>query len=243
MLVKLNDLITKVKEAYETYDFAAVYHAIHNFCTIDLSSFYLDFAKDILYIEAANHHDRRAIQTVLYDVLVALTKLVTPILPHTADEVWPYIPGVTEESVQLTDMPEAIELQDGEALKTKWDAFMTLRSDVLKALEVARNEKVIGKSLTASITLFPTAEMKEMLESIQEDLKQLFIVSEYKLGGTIEEAPADAQKYEHTAVLVTQANGETCERCWVVSETVGNDNEYKTLCERCATVVKENYVK
>ncbi|HDR4569811.1 TPA: isoleucine--tRNA ligase [Bacillus cytotoxicus] len=243
MLVKLNDLITKVKEAYETYDFAAVYHAIHNFCTIDLSSFYLDFAKDILYIEAANHHDRRAIQTVLYDVLVALTKLVTPILPHTADEVWPYIPGVTEESVQLTDMPEAIELQDGEALKTKWDAFMTLRSDVLKALEMARNEKVIGKSLTASITLFPTAEMKEMLESIQEDLKQLFIVSEYKLGGTIEEAPADAQKYEHTAVLVTQANGETCERCWVVSETVGNDNEYKTLCERCATVVKENYVK
>ena len=99
MLVKLNDLITKVKEAYETYDFAAVYHAIHNFCTIDLSSFYLDFAKDILYIEGANHEDRRAIQTVLYDVLVALTKLVTPILPHTADEVWPYIPGVTEESV------------------------------------------------------------------------------------------------------------------------------------------------
>ncbi|WP_153604146.1 class I tRNA ligase family protein, partial [Pseudomonas aeruginosa] len=99
MLVKLNDLITKVKEAYETYDFAAVYHAIHNFCTIDLSSFYLDFAKDILYIEGANHEDRRAIQTVLYDVLVALTKLVTPILPHTADEVWPYVPGVTEESV------------------------------------------------------------------------------------------------------------------------------------------------
>ncbi|EMA6341255.1 isoleucine--tRNA ligase [Bacillus cytotoxicus] len=243
MLVKLNDLIAKVKEAYETYDFAAVYHAIHNFCTIDLSSFYLDFAKDILYIEATNHHDRRAIQTVLYDVLVALTKLVTPILPHTADEVWPYIPGVTEESVQLTDMPEAIELKGAEALKTKWDAFMTLRSDVLKALEVARNEKVIGKSLTASITLFPTAEMKEMLESIQEDLKQLFIVSEYKLGGTMEEAPADAQKYEHTAVLVTQANGETCERCWVVSETVGNDDEHKTLCERCATVVKENYVK
>ncbi|WP_242144488.1 MULTISPECIES: isoleucine--tRNA ligase [unclassified Bacillus cereus group] len=243
MLVKLNDLIAKVKEAYETYDFAAVYHAIHNFCTIDLSSFYLDFAKDILYIEATNHHDRRAIQTVLYDVLVALTKLVTPILPHTADEVWPYIPGVTEESVQLTDMPEAIELKDASALKTKWDAFMTLRSDVLKALEVARNEKVIGKSLTASITLFPTAEMKEMLESIQEDLKQLFIVSEHKLGGTMEEAPADAQKYEHTAVLVTQANGETCERCWVVSETVGNDDEHKTLCERCATVVKENYVK
>lgn len=211
MLVKLNDLITKVKEAYETYDFAAVYHAIHNFCTIDLSSFYLDFAKDILYIEGANHEDRRAIQTVLYDVLVALTKLVTPILPHTADEVWPYIPGVTEESVQLTDMPEAVQLDDAEALKTKWDAFMTLRDDVLKALEVARNEKVIGKSLNASITLYPTAEMKAMLESINEDLKQLFIVSEYKLGGMMEEAPADAPKYEHTAVVVAQATGETCD--------------------------------
>lgn len=243
MLVKLNDLITKVKEAYETYDFAAVYHAIHNFCTIDLSSFYLDFAKDILYIEGANHEDRRAIQTVLYDVLVALTKLVTPILPHTADEVWPYIPGVTEESVQLTDMPEAVQLDGAEALKTKWDAFMTLRDDVLKALEVARNEKVIGKSLNASITLYPTAEMKAMLESINEDLKQLFIVSEYKLGGMMEEAPADAPKYEHTAVVVAQATGETCERCWVVSETIGKDAEHETLCERCAAVVKENYVK
>ncbi|MGG1607391.1 isoleucine--tRNA ligase [Bacillus wiedmannii] len=243
MLVKLNDLITKVKEAYETYDFAAVYHAIHNFCTIDLSSFYLDFAKDILYIEGANHEDRRAIQTVLYDVLVALTKLVTPILPHTADEVWPYIPGVTEESVQLTNMPEAVQLDGAEALKTKWDAFMTLRDDVLKALEVARNEKVIGKSLNASITLYPTVEMKTMLESISEDLKQLFIVSEYKLGGMMEEAPADAPKYEHTAVVVAQATGETCERCWVVSETIGKDAEHETLFDRCATVVKENYVK
>ncbi|MGG2095808.1 isoleucine--tRNA ligase [Bacillus sp. S13(2024)] len=243
MLVKLNDLIAKVKDAYETYEFAAVYHAIHNFCTIDLSSFYLDFAKDILYIEAENNHDRRAIQTVLYDVLVALTKLVTPILPHTADEVWPYVPGVIEESVQLTDMPEAVEVEGAEELKVKWDAFMTLRDDVLKALEVARNEKVIGKSLNASITLFPTAEMKQMLESISEDLKQLFIVSEYKLGGTMEEAPADAPKYEHTAVVVAQATGETCERCWVVSETVGSNADHPTLCERCGEVVKEHYVK
>ncbi|MGG0187520.1 isoleucine--tRNA ligase [Bacillus rhizoplanae] len=243
MLVKLNDLIAKVKDAYETYEFAAVYHAIHNFCTIDLSSFYLDFAKDILYIEAENNHDRRAIQTVLYDVLVSLTKLVTPILPHTADEVWPYVPGVVEESVQLTDMPEAVEVEGAEELKVKWDAFMTLRDDVLKALEVARNEKVIGKSLNASITLFPTAEMKQTLESISEDLKQLFIVSEYKLGGTMEEAPADAPKYEHTAVVVAQATGETCERCWVVSETVGSNADHPTLCERCGEVVKEHYVK
>ncbi|MFX3622626.1 MAG: isoleucine--tRNA ligase [Ectobacillus sp.] len=243
MLVKLNELITKTKEAYEAYEFSAIYHAVHNFCTIDLSSFYLDFAKDILYIEGADNHDRRAIQTVLYEVLIALTKLVAPILPHTADEVWAYVQGVAEESVQLTDMPETIEVANAEQLKEKWDAFLLLRDDVLKALEIARNEKIIGKSLNASITLYPTNEMKALLASITEDVKQLFIVSGFHVAGTIDEAPADAQKYEYTAVIVKLAEGETCERCWVVSTTVGKDSEHPSLCERCATVVKENYVK
>jgi isoleucyl-tRNA synthetase len=243
MLVKLNDLIAKVKESYENYEFAAIYHAVHNFCTIDLSAFYLDFAKDILYIEAANNRDRRAIQTVLYEVLVSLTKLVSPILPHTADEVWAYIPGVSEESVQLTDMPEVQEIADAKLLKKKWDAFMLLRDDVLKALELARNEKIIGKSLNASIILYPTQEMKELLESVEENLKQLFIVSGFELAGTMDQAPAEAQKFEHAAVVVKQAEGETCERCWVVSPTVGQDSEHPTLCTRCAEVVKENYMK
>jgi isoleucyl-tRNA synthetase len=106
MLVKLNKLIKNVRNAYENYEFAGIYHSINNFCTLDLSSFYLDFAKDVLYIESVNNHERRAIQTVLYDSLFALTKLVSPILSHTADEVWKFIPAVTEESVQLTDMPE-----------------------------------------------------------------------------------------------------------------------------------------
>ncbi|MFP3124174.1 isoleucine--tRNA ligase [Ectobacillus funiculus] len=243
MLVKLNNLINKVKGAYETYDFAAMYHALHNFCTIDLSAFYLDFAKDILYIEGADNSDRRAIQTVLYEVLVVLTKLVSPVLPHTADEVWEYVPEVSEESVQLTDMPEAVEVANAEGLQSKWDAFLSLRDDVLKALEEARNAKIIGKSLNASITLYPTKEMHALLASIQEDVKQLFIVSGFQVAGTIEEAPAEAHKYEHTAVIVKQAEGETCERCWTVSTEVGQDNEHPTLCLRCATVVKENYVK
>lgn len=243
MLVKLNNLIRKVKGAYETYDFAAMYHALHNFCTIDLSAFYLDFAKDILYIEGTDNSDRRAIQTVLYEVLVALTKLVSPVLPHTADEVWAYVPEVSEESVQLTDMPEVVEVENAEALQNKWDAFLSLRDDVLKALEEARNAKIIGKSLNASITLYPTKEMHALLSSIQEDVKQLFIVSGFHVAGTIEDAPAEAHKYEHTAVIVKQAEGETCERCWTVSTEVGQDSEHPTLCPRCATVVKENYVK
>ncbi|WP_416826925.1 isoleucine--tRNA ligase [Ectobacillus polymachus] len=243
MLAKLNVLINGTKEAYENYEFATIFHSVHNFCTIDLSSFYLDFAKDILYIESADHHDRRAIQTVLYKVLVALTKLVSPILSHTADEVWTYISGVTEESVQLTNMPEPIAIENSEKLLEKWDAFMLLRNDVLKALETARNEKVIGKSLNASITLYPTKEMQSLLGSIKEDLKQLFIVSEFRVDGTIEDAPASAQRLEHTAVVVKQAEGETCERCWVVSSTVGHNHEHPTLCERCASVVTEHYVK
>jgi isoleucyl-tRNA synthetase len=241
MLVKLNKLIKKVKDSYETYEFASIYHAVHNFCTIDLSAFYLDFTKDILYIEAANHKDRRAIQTVLYETLLALVKLLTPILPHTMEEVWGHIPYVKEESVQLVDMPEVKEYPNAKELETKWDAFMSLRDDVLKALEVARNEKVIGKSLTASITLYPNEKTKQLLDSIQENLQQLFIVSGFQIGGKIEEAPEDAQKFENAAIVVKPAEGETCERCWVVTTSVGEDPDHPSLCSRCASVVKEYY--
>lgn len=241
MLVKLNKLIDKVTGSYETYEFAGIYHAIHNFCTIELSSFYLDFAKDVLYIEAADNQDRRAIQTVLYETLIALTKLAAPILPHTADEVWGYIDSVSEESVQLTDMPKAGEIENGDAIEAKWDAFMELRDDVLKALETARNEKVIGKSLNASLALYPTAKTRELLDSIEENVQQLFIVSGLRVAGAFEEAPAEAQKFENIAIQVTQAEGETCERCWVVSPTVGEDADYPTICTRCASVVKNAY--
>ncbi|MCZ0755509.1 isoleucine--tRNA ligase [Anoxybacillus sp. J5B_2022] len=243
MLVKLNRLIDKVKRSYETYDFAAIYHEVNNFCTVDLSAFYLDFAKDILYIEAPDHHDRRAIQTVLYETLVALTKLVAPILPHTADEVWGHIPNrkEKEESVQLVDMPEVLEIEGTDELLAKWDAFMNVRDDVLKALEVARNEKVIGKSLTAHVTVYPTAETKQLLDSINESLKQLFIVSGFEIAGAYEAAPETAQKFASMAIVVRQADGETCERCWVVTTDVGQNESFPTLCPRCAHIVKEHY--
>lgn len=241
MLVKLNDLIKEVHHHYENYEFAAIYHAINNFCTVDLSSFYLDFAKDILYIEAENHEDRRAIQSVLYDTLLALTKMLSPILAHTADEVWAYIPNVEEDSVQLTDMPIYEELERAEELKAKWTTFMSVRDDILKALEEARNAKVIGKSLTAKVTLFANEETKALLDSIQEDLKQLFIVSAFEMAGSLEDAPEAAMKLEHGAVVVEKAEGETCERCWVVTPTVGQNDAHSTLCPRCANVVEENY--
>ncbi len=241
MLVKLNNLTKRVKEAYDQYEFAAIYHAVHNFCTIELSSFYLDFAKDVLYIESKDNQERRAIQTVLYETLLSLVKLVTPILPHTAEEVWEQMDYVQEKSVQLVDMPEVKEYEQADELEKKWDAFMTLRDDVLKALEVARNEKVIGKSLTASISLYPNAESKALLDSVEEDLKQLFIVSGFEIAGDYAAAPEVAQTFDSVKIVISQAEGETCERCWIVTPEIGSDEEHPSLCQRCATIVKEHY--
>ncbi|MFC4320254.1 isoleucine--tRNA ligase [Litchfieldia salsa] len=243
MLVKLNKLIDKVKHSYNHYEFAAIYHNVHNFCTIELSSFYLDFAKDVLYIEASSNHERRAIQTVLYESLISLTKLVAPILPHTSDEVWNYISSVEEESVQLVDMPQAKQLNNAEVLEEKWDAFMELRDDVLKALEIARNEKVIGKSLSARIELYPNDKAKQLLESVTENMSQLFIVSGFKIAGDYNTAPKEAKEFEQVKIVVSPAEGETCDRCWVVSTTVGEDSNHPTLCTRCANVVTESYTE
>ncbi|WP_071459375.1 isoleucine--tRNA ligase [Bacillus massilinigeriensis] len=240
MLVRLNNLIKQVREAYERYEFANVYHAVNNFCTLDLSSFYLDFAKDILYIEAADNQDRRAIQTVLHESLLSLVKLVAPILPHTADEVWSFIPETEEgESVQFSDMPQYQEIERAKVLEEKWSNFLVLRDDVLKALEEARKEKLIGKSLTAKVTLYVNNKTRDLLNSISENPAQLFIVSAFVVAGSMEDAPENALKLENASVLVTKAEGETCERCWIVTPEVGTVEEHPTLCKRCSQVVKE----
>jgi isoleucyl-tRNA synthetase len=241
MLVKLNKLIKNVRNAYENYEYAVIYHEVNNFCTLDLSAFYLDFAKDVLYIEAKDNHERRSIQTVLYESLLALTKLTAPILAHTADEVWKFIPAVQEESVQLTDMPEYQKFKNAPELEEKWSAFLRLRDDVLKALEEARNQKVIGKSLNAKVTLYVSEMTGKLLDTIQESVKQLFIVSDFEVAGTYEDAPENALKLETAAIVITKAEGETCERCWTVTPEVGKVKEHPTLCHRCAEVVKDNY--
>jgi isoleucyl-tRNA synthetase len=241
MLIKLNELVKQTHHSYEHYEFAGIYHAVNNFCTLELSAFYLDFAKDVLYIEAKDNHERRAIQTVLYECLITLTKLVAPILSHTADEVWNFIPSVNEASVQLTDFSQPKEMADAEKLMEKWTLFMDLRDDILKALEEARNEKIIGKSLTAKVSLYVNEQTKNLLDSINENLQQLLIVSAFEVAGVYEDAPENAVRLEHAAIVVSKAEGETCERCWTVTPHVGKVEEHPTLCPRCAEVVKENY--
>jgi isoleucyl-tRNA synthetase len=240
MMVKLNKVVSKVKKAYEEYQFITVYNTIHNYCTIELSSFYLDMAKDTLYIQGEDDHKRRSIQTVLYETLLALTKLSAPVLSHTADEVWEYIPGAEEASVQLTSMPEEKTFNGTEQLEKDWDTFMDIRDEVLKALEEARSQKTIGKSLTASITLYPNESLKSWLESV-DDLNKLFIVSKATVGGEKSAAPQDAHQYDNVAVVVKPAEGETCERCWVVSEDVGENEQHPTLCASCAEIVEKHY--
>ena len=240
ILIKLNKLIDKVKKAYDDYEFAVVYHAIHNFCTIELSSFYLDFAKDVVYIEHADHPDRRSMQTVFYETLMALVKLTAPILPHTAEELWSHLTFVEEPSVQLTDMPEGVTVPHAEATETKFDRFMEVRDDVLKALEIARNEKVIGRSLEASVIFYATDEVKDLLASIKEDVKQLFIISEL----TVEDqksADASAPEYTSGRIVVQKAEGELCERSRIISKDVGANPKYPTLSLKNAEILEKYY--
>jgi isoleucyl-tRNA synthetase len=230
----------RVRKAYDAYEFHTVFHAVHNFCAVDLSAFYLDVCKDRLYVEAASSPRRRAAQTVLYNILLDQVKLIAPIIPHTADEVWRHIPGVEEISVQLTDMPEVRAERLDEALEKKWERFLELRHEVMKALEEARRQKVFGHSLGAAVDLYPEPHVHDFLRQF-DNLAELFIVARVTLHAPDEVAPADALKLEGLAAKVTPAPGEKCERCWTVTPDVGQDADHPTLCPRCATIVKTHY--
>ncbi|ANU17521.1 isoleucine--tRNA ligase [Planococcus maritimus] len=241
MVMKLNKLIDTAKKGYENYEFSSVYLALNSYCANDLSSFYLDVAKDVVYIERADHPHRRAMQTVMHDSLMALVKLASPIIPHTADEMWSYLESASEESVQLTDFPEAAERPEFKDLEEKWSRFMDVRDDVLKALEEARAAKTIGKSLEAKVTVYASEELANLLPAIDSNLAQLFIVSEYEFGGAKEQAPENALTLDEVSVVVEKAQGEKCGRCWTISKHVGESAAHPELCPRCAEVVEIEY--
>lgn len=242
LLAKAADVTAKVRKAYEEYQFHTVFHHIHNFCTIDLSAFYLDICKDRLYVEAPDSLKRRAAQTVIYQVLVDLVRLVAPIIPHTADEVWRFIPGQNVVSVQLTDMPEAnpVHAAFGKDKLAKWDGFMAVRDEVLKAMEEARRNKVFGNSVDARLDLYPSEQAHSVL-SAMDDLDDLFIVAEVMLHDAGTQAPAEAMQLDGIAVLVSAAEGVKCDRCRIVKKDVGVQSSHPTLCGRCASIVETYY--
>jgi len=243
VLAKMAQVVQRVRKAYDEYQFHTVFHVVHNFCTIDLSAFYLDICKDRLYVEAPASVKRRTAQTVMYECLLQLVKLMAPILPHTADEVWRYIPGVTEISVQLTDMPEANPQHLGFAaeMESKWDAFMTIRDEVLKAMEEARRNKVFGNSVDAKLDLYPHTEEAARVLQAMDDLADLFIVAQVDLHAAGETAPAEAAVLEGISVLVSPADGVKCDRCRVVRKDVGVHPSHPQICGRCATIVEKHF--
>lgn len=240
LTIKFNKLVEVFNISYENYDFMAIYKAVVNFVTIDLSAFYLDFAKDVVYIEAANSLARRRMQTVFYDILVKITKLLTPILPHTAEEIWSYLEFEEEEFVQLTEMPVAEIFEGEEDILSAWDAFMTLRTQAQKALEEARNEKVIGKSLEAHLTIYASDEVKTLLTALDSDIALLMIVSQLTIAD-FADAPTNAISFENVAFTVDHAVGEVCERSRRVDPTTRMRSYGAFVCDASAKIIEENF--
>ena len=228
MVLKFEKVVAKVLDYYENYQFNSITTELINFFNVELSSFYLDYGKDILYIEAEKSHKRLSMLTVLYTVLSKSVRLLAPILSFTAEEVYDNMPYEDAESVHLTDFP-AKNLIDDAALEAKWDKLLEVRDDVNKALEESRNEKVIGKSLEAAVEIYSNdSEVVELLNSV-DNLHQLFIVS------SVEVKENDGVAYDLATVKVTKAVGHRCERCWNIVEEVNEEG----LCPRCASILNK----
>ena len=238
-LMHLQLLKKEVTAAYESYDFHVLYHAIHNFCTVEMSSFYLDILKDRLYAYKADSKERRSAQTAMHEILMDLIVMLSPVLSFTMEEVWQFMkkPANAPESVQMLPWPEVKEEYINEELETKWDNFIEIRSEITKVLELARRNKQIGHSLDAKVELHAEGEALAILKSVEKDLATLLIVSQAVIVEGAAEG-AEATGREDLKVTVAAAEGHKCERCWIYSDEVGQDAEHPTLCKRCAEAVK-----
>ncbi|GKQ42842.1 isoleucine--tRNA ligase [Companilactobacillus sp. RD055328] len=236
--VKLDMLINNVLDHYENNDFSSVYKEVMAFITNDMSAFYLDFAKDVVYIESVDSHARRCMQTVMYDAVVKISKVLTPILPFTMEQIWKFTKE-NEEYIQLSEMPVKVEINNSELLNN-WSEFLAIRDNVLKSLEEARNAKLIGKSMEAKVTIYADSNIQSLLQNLDSDLEQLLIVSGFELK-ELSEATDDADTYKEVKVLVEQADGDVCKRCRMTKTDVGSDSDLPELCARCAKIVRDNY--
>lgn len=243
ILSQLNTTVKDALAAYDNYNFSEIYKEINQFCTVVMSNFYMNVSKDVLYIDAPNGYERRAMQTVFYEVVLKLAKLLTPIIPHTAEEIWSYL-DEEEEFAQLSNLPDVEELAGSAELVAKWDKFMTIRDYVLKANEVAREKKVIGKDFEAKTTLYVNAENKELLESLDADLRLILITSELTIKPLADKPTDDDQviDFDGISVKVERMSGEVCTRCRITSEDVVTlPNGEDVLCPRCHAICEEHY--
>lgn len=242
MMNRLNRTVEKVLTAYDNYDFSDIYKEINQFCTVDMSNFYVNFSKDVLYIDAPDAHSRRAMQTVFYQVTAKLTKLLTPIIPHTTEEIWTYL-DEEADYVQLAEMPEVEQYGNAEELVEKWDKFMHLRDHILKANEVARENKVIGKDFEADTTLYATKEVRSLLDSLNTDLRQILIASNFTVKDLSEKPEGDTTilDFETVSIKVEHMEGEVCERCRITSKDLIEVEGVGKLCTRCHHICEQHY--
>jgi len=231
-LSKLEGLIKRVLKAYEAYEFHVLYHAVHNFCAVDMSSFYLDVLKDRLYTSPKQGLARRSAQTAMYRILDALTRMTAPVLSFTADEIWGFLPGEREASVHLAEFPDcAASLVDHE-LEAKYDRLLAVRSDVAKVLETARTQKIIGHSLDARVELAGGDGLGTMLRDEAEQLASLLIVSEVAVCDHLDNSTC-GEALPGLRIRVSKASGEKCARCWNYATSVGDHDAHPEICHRC----------
>ena len=239
-LHRLQEVNERILKGYDTFEFHIIYHTLHNFCVIDLSSFYLDIIKDRLYVSPPGSLARRSAQTAMQEILEVLVRLMAPVLSFTADEIWQHMMKKdTFTSVHTgTFIPVKEEYKDA-ALAERWDRILKLRKEVTKALELARKDKLIGHSLDASVTLGLPEELEKLLEPYMAELHSIFIVSSAK------SAPLDgdgcylSEEIEGLKIKVEPSSDQKCERCWVHAPTVGNYHDHPGICERCHEALKQ----
>ncbi len=231
----LQKLMVRALKAYDAYEFHVIYHRLYNYCTVDLSAFYLDILKDRLYTSPPASDARRSAQTAMYAVLDAMTRIMAPIMPFTAEEIWQHMPALADkaDSVHLAALPQPDDrLTDG-ALADRWQTLLSVRAEVTRALEQARADKVIGHSLDAAVTVGLADDLFATVAGYADDLRAILIVSRATLvKGEIAGAYA-GRETEGVWIQVEPAGGDKCQRCWVHDDSVGTIADHPTICTRC----------
>ncbi|MGM0417547.1 MAG: isoleucine--tRNA ligase [Thermodesulfobacteriota bacterium] len=242
ILHRLNQIVGRVERAYDEYEFHVIYHSVYNFCTVELSSLYLDIEKDSLYVLGKDFTKRKAVQTVMFEVLNSLVTMMAPVLPFTSEEIYSHMPDgeYKEESVHLSTIPKADKSFEDEELASEFKILIRVRDAALRALEDARIKKIVGHPLDARLTLFAGKDVLKAVKNYSGDLGEFFIVSQC-IVADLSEKTDESVSYEDVDdlyVKVEKAKGTKCARCWHYSETTGSDSEYEDACERCVGVLK-----
>lgn len=242
-LLRMEQVKETVLKAYDDYEFHVMYHAVHNFCTVDLSAIYLDILKDRLYTEKADSKLRRSAQTAMYEILTTLVRLVAPVLCFTSEEVWQALPNKEERewSVHMSDMPKVNEAYLDKELDEKWKKRLAVRSVAMKALEEARQAKVIGHPLDAEVTVYADDEAYDIVKAMEKELADFLLVSQTHIVSGTAAAPENAASNEEGTVKASVAvcTLAKCERCWKRSADVDADPKHPGVCARCAHVLTE----